>query len=238
MSTVNEIFLDVETLHHSDEVSDAWTNLRSFGISVAVTYDATRGFRTWFESDARDLIRDLASFDRIITFNGERFAFKVLEFYAPVQRLHERSVDLCELVCSLNHGFRCSLNQLAKENLHRGKRSFSHPRYRGLGAPELWRIGETERVIRYCRNDVQLLVDLKLYIRAHGFLTVHGHRLAIPSNFAHEANTTRAHSGAVPVTAKPSSAPASNVSCWFWIGFRAARARHRVISLFRSLFHP
>jgi DNA polymerase elongation subunit (family B) len=35
-------------------------------------------FRTWFEPDALRLIAELETFDRIITFNGERFDFSVL----------------------------------------------------------------------------------------------------------------------------------------------------------------
>ena len=131
-------------------------------------------FRTWFESDASDLIRELASFDQVITYNGERFDFRVLGFYGAVDQLYERSFDLCDVVRILNNGFRRSLNQLTRENLGRGKRMFSHPRYKGLGAPELWRIGEIGRKTRDRRNDVQLLVDIISHIRVRGFLILRG----------------------------------------------------------------
>jgi uncharacterized protein YprB with RNaseH-like and TPR domain len=171
----NEIYFDIETLRHSDEVPGDWSNVELFGISVAVTYDLSHGFRTWFEQDAQHLIKELASFSHIITFNGERFDFKVLSFYGAVDSLYSRSLDLCEIV-RLLHGCRCSLNRLARDTIHRGKRTFSHPRYKGLGAPELWRVGETGRVARYCRNDVQLLVDLVSHIRSKGFVVINRQR--------------------------------------------------------------
>src|SRR5258708_29790223 len=139
-----EIYFDLETLRYSDEVPGGWDALDTFGVSVAVTFDSDHGYRTWFESDARNLIKELTSFDRIITFNGERFDFPVLSFYAPVGRLYSRSFDLCELVRTLR-GHRCSLNCVAKQTLGHGKKTFPHPRYKGLGSVELWRIGEIGR---------------------------------------------------------------------------------------------
>ena len=220
---MSEIFLDIETLRHSDEVVQPWSNVGSFGVSVAITYDTTRGFRTWFESDARDLIRELASFDQVITYNGERFDFRVLGFYGAVDQLYERSFDLCDLVRILNNGFRCSLNQLTRENLGRGKRSFSHPRYKGLGPVELWRIGETGRVSRYCRNDVQLLVDIISHIRVQGFLILRGRRVQLPWDLAMRMNKERAR-------IQPSSIipPSPRVNWCIRVGLRAGRAMRRV----------
>ncbi len=187
---VDEIYLDIETLRYSDEVPGEWDNVEIFGMSVAVTYDQRHGFRTWFEADAQNLIKELSSCNRIITFNGERFDFRVLSFYGTVQRLYSHSFDLCELVRIL-HGRRCSLNRLSRDTLHRGKRTFSHPRYKGLGVVELWKVGETGRVARYCQNDVQLLVDLVSHIRSHGFLVVQGRREELPWHVALRANEVR-----------------------------------------------
>jgi hypothetical protein len=187
---VDEIYLDIETLRYSDEVPEEWDNVEIFGMSVAVTYDLRHGYRTWFEADAQNLIKELSSCDRIITFNGERFDFRVLSFYGAVQRLYSNSFDLCELVRIL-HGRRCSLNRLSRDTLHRGKRMFSHPRYKGLGVVELWKVGETGRVTRYCQNDVQLLVDLVSHIRSHGFLVVQGRREELPWNLALRTNEAR-----------------------------------------------
>ena len=43
-----EIYLDIETLRLSHEVDGGWSNIRGFGMAVAVTWDKENGFRRWF----------------------------------------------------------------------------------------------------------------------------------------------------------------------------------------------
>ena len=74
-----EIFFDIETLRLSHEVEGGWSSIARFGLAVAVTWDAQNSFRRWFEPDAKALIAELGQFDRIVSFNGDRFDFEVLQ---------------------------------------------------------------------------------------------------------------------------------------------------------------
>jgi hypothetical protein len=71
----SEIYFDVETQKLSHEVPGGWSNIQAFGLAVAVSWDEAHQFRVWFELDAQNLIAELETFDRIITYNGERFDF-------------------------------------------------------------------------------------------------------------------------------------------------------------------
>src|SRR3989304_3014755 len=127
----SEIYLDVETLRLSHEVEGGWKNIRDFGLAVAVTWDTSNNFRTWLEPDAATLVQELAGYQRIITFNGERFDFEVLSKYADVKRLHSASLDL---LVDLHRilGYRIKLESVARETLGSAKSGT------GLQAVDWW----------------------------------------------------------------------------------------------------
>ena len=161
----HEIYLDIETLRLSYEVSGGWSNIRAFGLAVAVTWDEENGSRRWFEPDAERLIAELEKFPRIITFNGERFDLEVLRGYIPTHTLHDRSIDLLAHLKE-KLGYRVKLDQVAGETLARRKT--------GTGEEVVgwWRAGQKEKVCRYCENDVQLLVELVDFARRNGYVLV------------------------------------------------------------------
>ena len=167
-----EIFFDVETLRLSHEVTGGWSSIARFGLAVGVTWDPHNQFRRWFEPDAKALVQELSRFDRIITYNGERFDFEVLRGYHPVDGLYEKSLDLlADLHSKL--GFRIKLDDLAQETLGRIKTGD------GLEAVRWWRAGDREKVCKYCENDVQLLVDLVNFARANQYVLVDSRRLPV-----------------------------------------------------------
>lgn len=162
---MNEIYLDTETLKLSHEVPGGWSNIRDFGLAVGVTWDAPNQFRVWYEADAAKLIEELARFDRVITFNGERFDFQVLAKYGDVRALYPKSLDLlADLKRKLGH--RVKFESLVQATLSRGK----------TGAGELavawWRAGQQDRVVAYCQQDVQLMVDVVHFARANGYVMI------------------------------------------------------------------
>jgi len=71
-------------------VEGGWSNIAQFGLAVAVTWDSQNRFRRWFEPDAKHLISELAQYDRIVSFNGDRFDFEVLRAYHPVDHVDEK----------------------------------------------------------------------------------------------------------------------------------------------------
>lgn len=170
-----EIYLDIETLRLSHEIEGGWKNIKAFGVAVAVTWDERHSFREWYEDDAAGLIEELGRFPRIVTFNGERFDFEVLRGYAPVEALYPHSLDLlADLHRKL--GFRVKLDRLAHETLGAAKSGS------GLDAVAWWRQGQQQKVAEYCRQDVQLLVDLVKFAREKGHVVVD--RKPVPVNWS------------------------------------------------------
>lgn len=165
---MTEIYLDAETQRLAEEVDGGWNNIRAFGLSVAVTWDATNEFREWYETDAGRLIGELRAFDRIVTFNGQRFDLEVLSAYGDVRELRAKSLDLLRDL-KRRLGFRVSLQSLAQATLGRSKTGS------GPEAVSWWRSGDPalrQRVVDYCRKDVELLRDLVAHGRREGFVRV------------------------------------------------------------------
>jgi DEAD/DEAH box helicase domain-containing protein len=167
-----EIYLDVETLRLSHEVPGGWSNIRQFGLALAVTWDAQRRFRHWFEEDAGQLVSALGRFSRVITFNGDRFDFEVLRAYASVEQLQTKSFDLlADLKRRLGH--RVKLDDLASQTLGSTKSGS------GLDAVAWWRAGDKDKVVEYCEKDVQLLIDLVAFARKNGYVVIGSQRVSV-----------------------------------------------------------
>jgi len=165
---MTEIYLDVETQRIAEEVQGGWDNIRAFGLSVAVTWDAANEYREWYEPDAGRLIGELRAFDRIVTFNGLRFDFEVLSAYGDVRELRGKSLDLLQDL-KRRLGFRVSLQNLAQATLGKGKTAS------GLDAVKWWRSGDPalrQRVVDYCRMDVEILREVVAYGRREGFVKI------------------------------------------------------------------
>ena len=163
-----EIYLDTETQRLADEVSGGWDNIRAFGLSVAVTWDSSTGYREWYEPDAGRLIGELRAFDRIVTFNGLRFDLEVLSAYGDIHELRGKSLDLLQDL-KRRLGFRVSLESLAQATLGKGKTGT------GLDAVRWWRSGDPalrERVVEYCRKDVEVLREIVTHGRREGYVKV------------------------------------------------------------------
>ena len=167
-----DIFFDVETLRLSHEVEGGWSNIARFGLAVGITWDEEHKFRRWFEPEVGALVSELARFERIITFNGERFDFEVLRGYQRVDDLYKKSFDLLsDLYRQLK--FRIKLDDLARETLGLKKTG------NGLEVVQWWREGRREEVCAYCENDVQLLVDLVKFARGKKYVIVKARQLPV-----------------------------------------------------------
>jgi DEAD/DEAH box helicase domain-containing protein len=165
---VTEIYLDVETQRLSNEVEGGWNNIRAFGLAVAVTWNEPTGFRAWHEVDVARLIEELTTFDRIVTFNGIRFDFEVLAAYGDVRPLRGKSLDVLKDL-ERRLGFRPKLQDLARATLGKEKTGS------GPEAVAWWRSGDPalrQRVIDYCRMDVEILRDVVAHGRREGFVKV------------------------------------------------------------------
>ena len=160
-----EVYLDIETLRLSHEVEGGWSNIRAFGLAVAVTWDRESSFRRWYEADAGALIGELEGFTRVITFNGNRFDLEVLRGYGPIDKLKLISFDVHEKLHK-QLGHRIKLDQLARDTLQSAKSGD------GIQAVEWWRAGERDRVASYCEQDVAILRDIVEHGRSKGHVIV------------------------------------------------------------------
>src|SRR5512139_3116950 len=103
------LVLDVETQYLSNEVPGGWNAVHKFRIALVATWDQQQGMRVWYEEDAARLLQELENFEPIVTFNGERFDFRVLSAYGPVDFLYGKSRDMLVLL-SEQLGFRVKLD--------------------------------------------------------------------------------------------------------------------------------
>lgn len=162
------LVLDVETQFLSHEVAGGWAAVEKLKVALVATWDEKNGMRTWYEEDMTKLLAELNLFQRIVTFNGENFDFRVLSAYGSVASLYSKSTDMLA-VLSKKLGFRVKLESLAQTTLGRGKSGS------GTESVEWWRSGNPalrQKVVEYCRNDVELTRDLYLFGKEKGYVSI------------------------------------------------------------------
>jgi len=162
------LVLDVETQYLSDEVPGGWSAVDKFKVAVAVTWDAANQMRVWQEPDVPRLLAEAENFQKVVTFNGENFDFKVLSAYGPVDLLYRKSVDML-VVLSRKLGFRVKLASVATATLRRGKTGS------GTESVQWWRSGDPalkERVVEYCKMDVQLTREIYQFGKEKGYVLI------------------------------------------------------------------
>jgi DEAD/DEAH box helicase domain-containing protein len=157
------LVLDIETQRSAEEVG-GWENCDRMGLAVAVTTDLQTGeTQVYTEAQVDDLIADLTSAACIIGFNLRRFDFGVLRGYRDLDYAALPALDILEEIHA-SLGFRLSLNHLAQETLGAPKLAD------GLQSLAWWRAGEVDKIIEYCKADVDLTRRLFEYGRTHGYL--------------------------------------------------------------------
>jgi hypothetical protein len=180
----DRIVVDVEikkTVGPPDNLT--WNDTDKLGISVAVVYEyRTDRFKVYWGSDdgVESLQKRIASADRVVSFNGERFDFPV------IWRLPNRSVTSeigclgkCKSTDILAQIWRSlGLNPDQFSDLHKGwglgdtalatiRRTKIDS---GAHAPILWRNMKIGEVVTYCIDDVALTRDLDKHIKRYGYV--------------------------------------------------------------------
>jgi DEAD/DEAH box helicase domain-containing protein len=157
------LVLDLETQRSAEEVG-GWENAERMGLAVAVTADlATGEARVYTEEQVEELLQALTGAAGIIGFNLRRFDFAVLRGYRDLDYAALPVLDMLEEV-QASLGFRLSLNHLARETLGSPKLAD------GLQSLAWFKAGELDKVIEYCRADVELTRRLFEFGREHGYL--------------------------------------------------------------------
>lgn len=157
------LVLDLETQRSAEEVG-GWDNCDRMGLAVAVTQDLYTGeMRVYTEAQVEALLGELTAAACIIGFNLRRFDFGVLRGYRELNYAGLPALDILEEV-QASLGFRLSLSHLAQETLGAPKLAD------GLQSLRWWKAGEADKVIEYCKADVDLTRRLFEFGRTHGYL--------------------------------------------------------------------
>jgi DEAD/DEAH box helicase domain-containing protein len=150
------VFLDLETQKSAQEVG-GWRNIHLMKVSVVVIFDSLEErFLAFRENEINELLAHLEKADLVVGFNIKRFDYTVLGAYTGKKLQDLPTFDMLE---DIHHrlGFRLGLDHLACETLNRGKSAD------GLQALEWFKQGEVEKLIEYCRMDVELTRDLFMH---------------------------------------------------------------------------
>jgi len=171
---------DVETQRSAAEVG-GWHRAERMGVSVAVLYDAgSERFFTYREGEVSGLISHLKELDLVVGFNNKRFDNRVLSSYTTLDLASLPTLDILEEVKN-RLGYRLSLDSLAEHTL--GVKKSGH----GLLALKWYKEGRIDKIIEYCRKDVEITRDLFLYGIKNNCLLFQnkaGHTVRCPVNFA------------------------------------------------------
>lgn len=154
------VVLDLET-RDWEEPRGEW---RAPRLAVAVAFHAASAtYRTYFEQDPERLVADLQQADLVVGFAVRSFDYVVLERYGGPSVHELPTLDILEEVRkSLRR--RVGLHHLALATLGRGKSAD------GWQAVRWWRQGWVDRVVEYCRRDVELTWELYRFGCENGYL--------------------------------------------------------------------
>jgi DEAD/DEAH box helicase domain-containing protein len=160
---MSKLVLDIETKRSFNEVGGR-ANFHKLGVSVVGVYHYEGDkFACYREEHFDDLAKHLKNAEEIIGFNLVGFDWPVL-----AAELGEWVRDLPTLDLMLEAqkvlGHRISLDSLAKATLGTSKIGS------GLDALEYYRVGDWQKLERYCLEDVKITRDLYEYAKRDGQL--------------------------------------------------------------------
>ena len=159
-------YFDLETQKSADDVG-GWGNIHKMKLAVGVVWDSIdQDYFVYEEKDSKALVEKLRTADLVIGFNVIGFDYTVLQPYSDVDLQEINTFDmLVDVKILLN--FRLSLNHLAQHTLD-AKKSAD-----GLISLQWYKEGKIDKIIHYCKQDVQITRDLYLFGEEHGYVNYH-----------------------------------------------------------------
>ena len=172
-------YFDLETQKSADDVG-GWGNIHKMGLAVGVVWDSLdQEFFTYEEKDASQLVDKLRTADLAVGFNIIGFDYTVLQPYSDFDLQEINTFDMLVDV-KKQLGFRLSLNHLAQNTLN-AKKSAD-----GLVSLQWYKEGKMDKIIQYCKQDVEITRDLFLFGEKNGFVNYQsrsGNRLQLTVNW-------------------------------------------------------
>ena len=156
-------YFDLETQKSAEDVG-GWGNIHKMGLAVGVVWDSVnKDYFVYEEKDAKKLVGKLRSADLVVGFNVIGFDYTVLQPYSDFDLQEINTFDMLVDVKKLLN-FRLSLNHLAEHTLN-AKKSAD-----GLISLQWYKEGEIDKIIHYCKQDVQITRDLYLFGAEQGYV--------------------------------------------------------------------
>jgi DEAD/DEAH box helicase domain-containing protein len=156
-------YFDLETQKSAEDVG-GWGNIHKMGLAVGVVWDSLdREFFVYEEKDSAQLVEKLRTADLAVGFNIIGFDYTVLQPYSDFDLQEIKTFDILVDV-KKNLGFRLSLNHLSQHTLNSEKSAD------GLVSLQWYKEGKINKIIQYCKQDVEITRDLYLYGEKNGFV--------------------------------------------------------------------
>ena len=160
------LYFDLETQKSADDVG-GWDKVHKMKLAVGVVWDSLeQKFFSYIESEASQLVEKLQTADLVVGFNVAKFDYGVLQPYATKMDFDLEEINTFDMLIDINKklGHRLSLNHLAENTLN-AKKSAD-----GLVSLQWYKEGKIDKIIEYCKQDVEITRDLFLYGESHGYV--------------------------------------------------------------------
>ena len=157
------LYFDLETQKSANDVG-GWENVHDMKLAVGVVWDSCeQEYFSYLEGAASQLVKKLRTADLVVGFNVKKFDYGVLQPYADFD-LDE--ITTFDMLIDVNKklGHRLSLNHLAENTLNAEKSAD------GLVSLQWYKEGKIDKIIEYCKQDVEITRDLFLYGVSHGYV--------------------------------------------------------------------
>ena len=167
------LYFDLETKYSAAEVG-GWGNIEDMGMSIGVIWDTLdEKFHVYIEHQIKEMVDHFYRADQIVGFNHVGFDYRVVAGVRYADS-HERSRLHTELAGLKNFdmllelkkllGHRLKLESIARPTLGTGKSAD------GLQALKWYKEGKLDKIIAYCKVDVEVTRDVHLYALENGKL--------------------------------------------------------------------
>ena len=167
------LYFDLETKYSADEVG-GWGNIEDMGMSVGVIWDnSDNQFHVYIEHQIKEMVDHFCRADQIVGFNHVAFDYRVVagvhhadtyqrsQLYTELAGLNNFDM-LFELKKLLGH--RLKLESIARPTLGKGKSAD------GMQALKWYKEGKLDKIIEYCKVDVEVTRDLHRFALENGRL--------------------------------------------------------------------
>lgn len=161
---MNYVYFDLESQNLFQDVGGR-DHIDKLLVACAVTWSTEKNdFSVYFEKDVPELIKELKSATKVIGFNLRGFDYLVLQPYTPETRF--ASIPTLDLLLDLQKllGFSISLDSIASATLRATKTAD------GIQSVEWFRAGEFDKMVEYCKADVDITRRVFEFGRDNGYV--------------------------------------------------------------------